>query len=127
MNAEQLHKLFEDNPKNNQIAFIGDCHDCGKEVRVFIKAEENSFRIEGGAIYQPEHSEFYKRNEERYLKCDSCFGKEPKLTNYQKCEVYSRVVGYLRPVTQWNPGKQSEFKDRKGFKIDMRGGDIDEQ
>ena len=31
------------------------------------------------------------------------------------CEVYSRVVGYLRPVKQWNKGKQEEFKDRKTF------------
>lgn len=33
-----------------------------------------------------------------------------------KCEVYSRVVGYLRPVNQWNPGKKQEFKDRIVFK-----------
>lgn len=32
-----------------------------------------------------------------------------------KCEVYSRVVGYLRPVNQWNEGKQEEFCDRKVF------------
>jgi anaerobic ribonucleoside-triphosphate reductase len=31
------------------------------------------------------------------------------------CEVYSRVVGYLRPVDQWNDGKQSEFAIRKTF------------
>jgi ribonucleoside-triphosphate reductase len=31
------------------------------------------------------------------------------------CEVYSRVVGYLRPVEQWNRGKQQEFEDRKTF------------
>ena len=29
------------------------------------------------------------------------------------CEIYSRVVGYLRPVKQWNEGKQSEFADRQ--------------
>jgi len=29
------------------------------------------------------------------------------------CEIYSRVVGYLRPVKQWNNGKQSEFAQRK--------------
>jgi len=29
--------------------------------------------------------------------------------------VYSRVVGYLRPVEQWNQGKQEEFKQRKVF------------
>lgn len=29
-----------------------------------------------------------------------------------KCEVYSRIVGYLRPVSQWNEGKKAEFYDR---------------
>jgi ribonucleoside-triphosphate reductase len=29
------------------------------------------------------------------------------------CEVYSRVVGYVRPVQQWTDGKQSEFRQRK--------------
>lgn len=32
-------------------------------------------------------------------------------------EVYSRVVGYLRPVKQWNKGKQTEFCMRKNFKV----------
>ena len=31
------------------------------------------------------------------------------------CEVYSRVVGYLRPVSQWNEGKQEEFEERVMF------------
>ena len=33
------------------------------------------------------------------------------------CEVYSRVVGYLRPVDQWNEGKQAEFRNRKTYKV----------
>ena len=32
-----------------------------------------------------------------------------------KCEVYSRVVGYLRPVSLWNEGKKEEFKIRKTY------------
>ena len=32
------------------------------------------------------------------------------------CEVYSRIVGYLRPIQSWNAGKKQEFKDRKLFK-----------
>ncbi len=36
----------------------------------------------------------------------------------QPCEIYSRTVGYLRPVKQWNKGKRAEFKQRKTFKID---------
>ena len=31
------------------------------------------------------------------------------------CEVYSRVVGYLRPVQSWNKGKKEEFGMRKHF------------
>lgn len=34
----------------------------------------------------------------------------------QKCEVYSRVVGYLSPVSEWNKGKKEEFEDRKTYK-----------
>ena len=33
----------------------------------------------------------------------------------KKCEVYSRVVGYHRPVQNWNLGKKEEFKDRIAF------------
>lgn len=33
----------------------------------------------------------------------------------QPCEVYSRVVGYLRPVSQWNKGKQAEYYDRQEY------------
>lgn len=28
------------------------------------------------------------------------------------CEVYSRIVGYIRPVQDWNAGKQQEFEER---------------
>lgn len=34
-----------------------------------------------------------------------------------QCEVYSRIVGYLRPVNQWNPGKEAEFSKRKTYKV----------
>lgn len=33
-----------------------------------------------------------------------------------KCEVWSRVMGYMRPVTDYNIGKKQEFKDRRNFK-----------
>jgi len=32
-----------------------------------------------------------------------------------KCEIYSRVVGYIRPISQWNEEKVSEFEDRTTF------------
>jgi ribonucleoside-triphosphate reductase len=37
-----------------------------------------------------------------------------------KCEIYSRVCGFLRPVEQWNVGKVEEFHGRKTFLIGER-------
>lgn len=33
------------------------------------------------------------------------------------CEVYSRIVGYLRPVQNWNKGKKQEFAGRRTYRI----------
>jgi ribonucleoside-triphosphate reductase len=41
--------------------------------------------------------------------CDNCGSS---------CEVYSRIVGYLRPVNQWNDGKRAEFAIRKTYKTE---------
>lgn len=35
-----------------------------------------------------------------------------------KCEVYSRVVGYLRPVQGWNKGKKEEYAMRKMYEVE---------
>jgi ribonucleoside-triphosphate reductase len=43
-----------------------------------------------------------------HFECPQCAIKQP-------CEVYSRVVGYIRPVNQWHKGKQEEYKERKEF------------
>jgi len=32
-----------------------------------------------------------------------------------RCEVWTRVMGYHRPVSAWNPGKQSEHQERRYF------------
>lgn len=44
----------------------------------------------------------------------------PKCTIKQPCEVYTRIVGYLRPVSQFNIGKQQEFKERKTFVLNHK-------
>lgn len=46
-----------------------------------------------------------KANEE--IKTNSKCNKE--------CEVYSRIVGYFRPVQRWNKGKTEEWKFRTPF------------
>ena len=33
------------------------------------------------------------------------------------CEVYSRVVGYMRPVSQWNKGQKEQFEKRAYLEI----------
>lgn len=33
-----------------------------------------------------------------------------------KCEVYSRICGYIRPTSTWNEGKLEEYYDRKEYK-----------
>ena len=43
-----------------------------------------------------------------HFKCPTC-GAD--------CEVYSRIVGYIRPVSQWNRGKRQEFKERKTYNL----------
>jgi hypothetical protein len=85
------------------------CHDCGCEITINTANE-----IENGQLLKymlPDETDM------AIFKCNTCFAKDKSLKNYQNTEVYSRVVGYLRPVSQWNEGKQQEFKDRKEFDI----------
>ena len=37
-----------------------------------------------------------------------------------RCEIWTRVMGYHRPVTSFNPGKQSEYQERKPFVEERR-------
>ena len=76
-----------------------ECWDCKKLLK-------------DGDEYMP-----YTVGKELYVKCKECHKKDPLLRNYQETECYSRIVGYIRPISQWNPGKKSEMKDRKTFKI----------
>ena len=43
------------------------------------------------------------------------------------CEVWSRSVGYLRPVDQWNPGKQTEYRDRRTYDRQLAEREADRQ
>ncbi len=110
MTIERLHDLFDENLEKDALIWKGTCHDCQCDVEVTAALETDGIYIKGGSVYEPEKNEFI-------MKCDMCYGKDPVLSNYQDCEVYSRVVGYLRPVGQWNDGKSAEFNDRKSFTI----------
>lgn len=73
------------------------CHDCGKELKK-------------GSEYMP-----YEANGETLAKCRVCHETNPTLSDFQKAEVYTRVVGYIRPVEQWNKAKQQEYVDRMEY------------
>ena len=93
---------------HKEVAFEGYCHDCDTAVQVLCTVNEaNEIVIEGGAVYKP--------RDRTFLKCDACFAIDSTLRNYEECSIYSRVVGYLRPLTQWNKGKVEEFNQRKEF------------
>lgn len=43
------------------------------------------------------------------------YNKEGKVVERVPCQVFTRVMGYLRPVSAYNIGKKSEFYSRKYF------------
>ncbi len=53
-----------------------------------------------------------------------------KQTNHSvkiPAEIYSRCVGYYRPVGQWNKGKQAEFYNRKESDVNSLRNKLDEK
>jgi hypothetical protein len=83
------------------------CFDCDCEL--YLENEE----IKNGSLLAYEDGD-----EEIFVfKCSDCFSKNKGLENYKECEVYSRIVGYLRPVNQWNEGKKREYEERKEYNI----------
>jgi len=79
------------------------CHDCKREL---------------------EEGEEFMQYEGDFIKCRKCHEIDPVLRNFQQTKVYSRVVGYIQPVSAWNKGKVAEFKDRKVFKPKFEGNDV---
>jgi len=88
--------------------FIGESQPSPESVKVLVRRICENFKLPYFTI-TPTFSICpkcgYKFGE--FHICPDC-GSE--------CEVYSRVVGYLRPVSQWNHGKKEEFKKRRLFR-----------
>jgi ribonucleoside-triphosphate reductase len=90
--------------------FLGEAVSDPLSVKQFVKTVCDRYRLPYFTVTPsfsicPEHG--YLRGE--LEACPSC-GAE--------VEVYSRVVGYLRPVKQWNAGKQAEFARRSHYRIE---------
>lgn len=50
--------------------------------------------------------------------CHGCAAYQPSLTPEERtrCEVWTRVMGYHRPVSAFNAGKQAEHAERRHFR-----------
>jgi len=89
--------------------FLGESIPEWQACRDFVKKVAANYRLPYFTITPtfsvcPDHG--YMNGEVE--KCPDC-GKE--------CEIWSRVVGYYRPVSHWNKGKQSEFDERKEYLV----------
>ena len=71
---------------------MSECPKCGKELEMMENPDEPKYV---------------------YFVCHPCEYVVKRI----RCEVYSRCVGYLRPVSCWNLGKKQEFKERKTYKL----------
>jgi len=89
--------------------FVGEAVSDPTAVKAFVKMVCENYRLP----YFTLTPTFSICEEHGYLTgeqsaCPRC-GK--------KTEVYSRVVGYIRPIQQWNEGKQNEFHQRKTYRV----------
>lgn len=89
--------------------FLGERVNDIESIKVLVKRIAENYHLPYFTLTPtfsicPEHG--YIHGEQHT--CQKC-GNE--------CEVYSRVVGYIRPIEQWNKGKQAEFHDRLEFKV----------
>jgi hypothetical protein len=119
MNLSDLQNLFE-KAEATKLVFNGHCHDCRKVVRVVVELErDGKVVVSGGALYNIGSTVLTPKAVQEYVlaKCDDCHTKDSELRMYKPVEVYSRIVGYMRPIASWNNAKQSEFAMRKEFKV----------
>ena len=92
-----------------QHIFLGESVSDPMAVKQFVRMVCNQYRLPYFTLTPtfsicPEHG--YLRGEQHA--CPTCG---------HGTEIYSRVVGYLRPVNQWNEGKQAEFRERSTFTV----------
>lgn len=90
--------------------FVGEKINDTEALKKFVKTVCEKYHLPYFTITPtfsicPEHG--YIAGE--HFTCDKCTSKT---------EVYSRTVGYIRPVNYWNAGKKAEFTDRKMFKVE---------
>lgn len=105
---EELQKLYTGGTVFH--TFIGESIDDPRTCAKLVKSIAENYRIPYFTLsptFSVCHTHGYLKGEQ--FVCSTC---------EQETEVYSRIVGYYRPVKNWNDGKRAEFSDRKEFIID---------
>jgi|WetSurMetagenome_2_1015567.scaffolds.fasta_scaffold06369_2 ribonucleoside-triphosphate reductase (formate) len=92
--------------------FVGEKEVPVESVKTLIRKATSNFKLPYITLSPtfsicPEHGYLYGE----HSTCPKCSVEGRTI----HCEVFSRIVGYLRPVEQWNDGKQAEFSQRKLF------------
>lgn len=92
--------------------FLGEMQPEAPMVKHLLKKILTTFRLPYLTLSPtfsicPSHGYLYGEHKV----CPKC----SEVGQSNECEVFSRIVGYIRPVQHWNEGKQSEFDDRKLF------------
>ena len=94
------------------LEFTGKCQGCGEPVSVIVFANDrDNPEGTGGMIVGSQW------NASPEFKCSKCLENDGGKISPTRCEVFSRVVGYLRPITSWNKGKRAEKDMRVDYKF----------
>ena len=89
--------------------FVGEEIKDVESVKTFVRTVCQNYRLPYFTITPtfsvcPKHGYIAGK----HMTCDKCGSQN---------EVYSRIVGYIRPIQQWNAGKRAEFEDRNSYNI----------
>lgn len=107
-------------------AFLGERVDDWRQARLLVRRIAENFRLPYYTLTPtfsicPIHG--YISGEHFHCPYDHT-PEELKAVAHEDskvpCEVYSRIVGYLRPIRNWNVGKKQEFAERKEYVVEAR-------
>lgn len=110
---EFIDKLFKKSRKPC-IELKGTCQKCKGEVSVVIFKEGAEVSGNGGMVVGD------RWGSKPEFKCSKCLEEDNGLISPTRCEVFTRVCGYLRPKQSFNPGKKVEFEQRKNFIVNEK-------
>jgi len=107
-------------------AFLGERIDDWRQARLLVRRIAENFRLPYYTLTPtfsicPVHG--YVSGEHFYCPYDHALEELKAVTHQDSkvpCEVYSRIVGYLRPLQNWNVGKKQEFAERREYAVQAR-------